>query len=63
MISDEFNSFLANLESPLFVAGNPDRLCRVGQPFSWALLKLASLPGSRSAFARTLETEAAQPRR
>jgi hypothetical protein len=35
MISDEFNSFPANPESPLFVAGDPDRLCRVGRPSGW----------------------------
>jgi hypothetical protein len=45
MISDEFDSFLANPKSFLFVAGNPDRLCQVGQPFGWALPKLAGLPG------------------
>jgi hypothetical protein len=63
MISDEFNSFPANPESHLFVAGNLDRLCRVGWPSGWALPKLAGLAGSCSAFARTLETEAAQPER
>jgi hypothetical protein len=35
MISDEFDSFPANPESPLFVAGNPDRLRRVGRPSGW----------------------------
>jgi hypothetical protein len=37
MISDEFNSFLANPESPLFVAGDPDRLRQVSRPSGWAL--------------------------
>jgi hypothetical protein len=45
MISDEFDNFLANLKSLLFVAGNPDRLCRVSRPSGWALLKLAGLSG------------------
>jgi hypothetical protein len=45
MISDEFDSFPANPESPLFVAGNPDRLRPVGWLFGWALPKLAGLPG------------------
>jgi hypothetical protein len=39
MISDEFNNFLANLESSLFVAGDLVGLCRVGQLFDWALAK------------------------
>jgi hypothetical protein len=43
MISDEFDSFPANPESPLFVAGNLDRLRRVGWPSGWASLKVASL--------------------
>jgi hypothetical protein len=45
MISDEFDSFLANPESPVFVANDPDRLRQVGWPSGWALPKLASLPG------------------
>jgi hypothetical protein len=45
MIPDEFDSFLANPESPLFVAGDPDRLCRVGWLSGWALLRLAGLSG------------------
>jgi hypothetical protein len=45
MLSDEFDSFPANLESLLFVAGNPDRLRQVGRLSSWTLLKLAGLPG------------------
>jgi hypothetical protein len=45
MISDELNSFLANQESLLFVAGDPDRLCQVGWLSGWALPKLAGLPG------------------
>jgi hypothetical protein len=36
MISDEFDSFLTNPESLLFVAGDPGRLCRVGWPSGWA---------------------------
>jgi hypothetical protein len=63
MISDEFDSLLANPESSLFVAGDLDRLCQVGRLSGWALPKLAGLPSSRSAFAGTLETEAAQLRR
>jgi hypothetical protein len=38
MISDEFNSFLADLESPLFVAGKPERLCQVGRLSGWTSL-------------------------
>jgi hypothetical protein len=45
MISDEFDSFPANSESPLFVASNSDRLCQLGWPSGWTLPKLASLPG------------------
>jgi hypothetical protein len=37
MISDEFNNFLANLESPLFVAGDLVGLCQVGWLFDWTL--------------------------
>jgi hypothetical protein len=35
MISDEFDSFPANPESPLFVAGDPNRLRRVSRPSGW----------------------------
>jgi hypothetical protein len=63
MISDDSDSFLANPESPVFVAGDPDRLCRVGQPSGWAMPKLAGLLGSRPAFAGMLGTKAAQLRR
>jgi hypothetical protein len=35
MISDEFDSFPANPESSLFVAGDPDRLRRVSRPSGW----------------------------
>jgi hypothetical protein len=45
MISDEFDSFPANPESPLFVAGDLDRFCQVGWPSGWALPKQAGLPG------------------
>jgi hypothetical protein len=45
MISDEFDSFPANLESPLFVASDLDRLRQVGWLSSWASPKLAGLPG------------------
>jgi hypothetical protein len=43
MISDEFDSFPANPESSLFVAGDLDRLCRVGQPSGWTFA-VASRP-------------------
>jgi hypothetical protein len=36
-ISDESNNFLANPESPLFVASDLVGLRRVGQLFDWAL--------------------------
>jgi hypothetical protein len=62
MISDEFNSFPANPESSLFVVGNLNRLCEVGQLSGRASPKLVGLPGYRSAFAGMLETKAAQPR-
>jgi hypothetical protein len=39
MISDEFNNFLANPESLLFVAGDLVGLRRVGWLFDWALAK------------------------
>jgi hypothetical protein len=37
MVSDEFNNFPANPESPLFVASDLVGLRQVGRLFDWAL--------------------------
>jgi hypothetical protein len=39
MISDEFDNFLSNPESPLFVASNLVGLFQVSRLFDWALAK------------------------
>jgi hypothetical protein len=45
MISDEFNNFLANPESPLFVAGDLVGLAKLAGCLIGLLLKLAGLSG------------------